>query len=425
MYLQGLREKALPDRRRIWAGNNRYRRDRVADTIAGHAQRGNAIKILSRRISIATPCLASVRWMCLLLITATCLMTSYSSRGDEAEFEFVPLVVITDMEPDDRIALHLAAALFPDRLALVGTTVMHSFRKMLLAERLLQQLGLGHIPVVQGSGGNAASYPEVRSSSAARAYDHEGVGILDEQTLLAANIQPRTSPDLQAELRRVLSENLQVEFLILAPPTDLVLVLTDSPELIERVAHIHLMGGWVDNGSATEPELRSTYNWNMDPASAAQLLRMRGLAITIYSSHTIKHQFAGGSVQQANYPNIVALLNDNADALPSVAETIISGASWDNHVMDQIPALESVIGRENAGQQFSPADPIVVVGAYRPELALEKTSVSISLVESDLDPARGFRILLEPAPDSRIELIEKIDEAIFERVFVDAFEEIL
>jgi len=375
---------------------------------------------------MATRALPGARYVSLLILATICLVPDHASLATEADPEdIVPLVVITNMEPDDRIALHLVAALFPDRLTLVGTTVMHSYRKKLLAERLLLQLGLGRVPVAQGSGGYASRYPNIESSAAARAYDHEGTGILEKQTLLDANAHVRSSSDLQMELQKILSENQQVEFFILAPPTDLVTVLDDFPDLAEHVSHIHLMGGWVDTGIAPERELRTTYNWNMDPTSSAKLLSLRDVSITLYSSHTIKNQFAGGSVQRANYPDIIALLDDNAGSLPSIAETIVSSASWDNHVMNRIPALENVIGRDNAGRQFSPADPIVVIGAYSSNLATRTAAVDVLLDDTDVDSSRGHRIRVVPAPDSMIDLVEELDEDVFREVFIEAFEKLL
>ncbi len=333
-----------------------------------------------------------------------------------------PIVVITDMEPDDRIALHLVAALFPNRLALIGTTVMHAYRKKLLAERLMQQLNLGHIPVVQGSGGDAASYPDIASSNAARAYDHEGAGILDAQILSAANAHARSSSALQHALRTLLSQNSQVEILVLAPPTDLVQVLSEFPSLAESISRIHLMGGWVEVETTDEVELRTTYNWNMDPSASRRLLARQDIRITLYSSHTVKQQFSGGSVNVNNYANLIVALESQADALPSIADTIVSSRSWDNHVMDQIPALEEIIGRENAGRQFSPADPLVVIGAYNSALAEEESSVAVLLDEQDLDPARGYRIDLDPSADSNIKVLETLNEDVFEQVFITAFE---
>jgi hypothetical protein len=365
----------------------------------------------------------SFRLVALTALVAVALRSAYALEVDAPYAANAgPIVVITDMEPDDRIALHLVAALFPDRLALIGTTVMHSYRKKLLAERLMQQLDLGHIPVVQGSGGDATSYPNISSSSAARAYDHEGIGILDEQTLLEANAHARSSQDFQLALRKLLSRSLQVEILVLAPPTDLVQVLTEYPDLAENISQIHLMGGWVEVNTADKVELRTTYNWNMDPSASRQLLAFQDISIKLLSSHTVKRQFSGGSVRVNNYPNLIAALESNANSLPSVADTIVSSRSWDNHVMDQIPALEEIIGRENAGRQFSPADPLIVIAAFSADLAEQESSVAVLLDEQDLDQNRGYRIDLYPSTATNIQLLEKLNEEIFEQVFLKAFE---
>ena len=72
------------------------------------------------------------------------------------------IIVITDLEPDDRMALHLLAARFrAPEIAFVGTTVMHAGRKALLARRLLGQLGLAEVPVFSGPGGEAGDYPDI------------------------------------------------------------------------------------------------------------------------------------------------------------------------------------------------------------------------------------------------------------------------
>ena len=135
-----------------------------------------------------------------LTITGLFGLFVFSGCGDqvpEPESK-VPIVVITDMEPDDRIALHLLVALFPERVSLIGTTVMHSYRKKVLAERLMRQLNMSHIPVIQGSGGYAEDYPEIASSRAGREYDLEGMDILDQRALQDMANQARSSKQLLA-----------------------------------------------------------------------------------------------------------------------------------------------------------------------------------------------------------------------------------
>jgi hypothetical protein len=66
---------------------------------------------------MATSDLQGARYVGMLILVTLCLVPARGSRADEPDpVDFVPLVVIADMEPDDRIALHLVAALFPDRL---------------------------------------------------------------------------------------------------------------------------------------------------------------------------------------------------------------------------------------------------------------------------------------------------------------------
>jgi len=366
------------------------------------------------------------RYPRLLLLTFTGLFGLFAASecGDRApEFEHpAPVVVITDMEPDDRLALHLLVARFPERLILIGTTVMHSYRKKVLAERLLQQLDMAHIPVVQGSGGHADDYPDIASSRAGREYDLEGAHILDQRTLQDMGDHARSSKRLQIELRRVLSANQSVEIFVLAPPTDLSAVLKEFPELADHISRVHLMGGWVEVKGPVSTELRATYNWNMDPDASKQLLESQAFPITLYSSHVVKNNFSGGSLQRSTFPELIDLLETSSERSPSVAETHVAGRSWDNHLMDRIPELDEVIGRENAGMQFSPADPVVIVGAFAPEFVLGRTPVRVRLDENDLDPGKGYRIFVEPSADSQIELVEDFDKTVFRDVFSDTFE---
>ena len=112
------------------------------------------------------------------------------------------LLVIVDLEPDDQIALMLLAAQVPEEIVSVGTTVMHAGRKQVLAERFLQQIGLAGIPGIQGSGGDAKSYLEIASSSAAREYLSEGHGLLPEAELALINRDmPRSSETLSQAIR--------------------------------------------------------------------------------------------------------------------------------------------------------------------------------------------------------------------------------
>jgi hypothetical protein len=362
-------------------------------------------------------------FLVLLGMIAVSISPGFCAPDSESE-DTGPIVVITDMEPDDRIALHLIGVMFPERLAFIGTTVMHSFRKRMLAERLMQQLGLGRVPIFQGSGGYAEDYPDIASSRPGREYEHEGAGILQEQVLLEMADRPRSSRQLQREIGRILSDNRKVEFFLLAPATDLARVLEQSPELAEHISRAHLMGGWVEIGQPDGAELRTTYNWNMDPTSARQILESQAFPITLYSSHTIKERFSGGTVNRDNFPQLIDLLETASGRLKSVSETLVASGSWDHHLMDRLPQLEAVIGRENAGRQFSPADSIVVVGAFAPDLITGRSSVRIRLDAEEFDPNRGYRVFVTPFPGSKIQLVDDFDELVFQNAFVEAFEKL-
>lgn len=324
------------------------------------------------------------------------------------------LLVIVDMEPDDRIALMLLAAEFPHEISLVGTTGMHAGRKAVLARKFLEQLGLATIPVIQGSGGEPSSYLEINSSRAAREYQSEGRGLLPDAQLTAINSDtPRSSEALSREIRDLLRSRDDTEIVLLAPATDLVKALEDESALASRIRHIHVMGGWSDK---TQPSgdvvRRTTYNWNMDPEAGSKLMSMTTIPMTLYSSHTIKHSFSGGSINREGYPVIIGELESRQDRVPAFGSFMVATESWDHHLMKKIPSMKTIVG-DNAGRQFTPADPAVVVGMTRPDFVTAARPVDIMIDLTDLDPAKGFRVLVEDNPSSRISLVESVDPEIF------------
>ena len=170
------------------------------------------------------------------------------------------VIVITDLEPDDRIALLLVAArLQPAEILLLGTSVMHAGRKRLPVKQLLDQLGLSKVPVIQGSGGDADDYPEIASSKAVRTYADEGKGLLPDSELARIDSDTSRSSDALSEaIRDQLHRHPGTEILLLAPPTDLVKALEMEPGLAVRVEHIHLMGGWSQGAEADGRTVRRT-----------------------------------------------------------------------------------------------------------------------------------------------------------------------
>lgn len=339
------------------------------------------------------------------------------------------LIVITDMEPDDRIALELVASNLAERVQMIGTSVKNSFRKAALVRHQLSETPLSSIPIFVGSGGDANDYTDIASSRAAREYHQEGQGILSDEKLRALKglEVSKGSDDLVKALKRSLETALQsrnlLEIVLLAPPTDLVKVLEANPELSKAIKHIHIMGGWVEvkSPATNEMEMRSTYNINMDAEASAKLLRLIDIPMTVYSSHIIKPNFAGGSINKSNFPQIVELIESSqARGLQTFRK---AGLSWDSHLIEKIPPLKNVIG-ENAGRQFTPADPLVIAGILRPELITSFETVNISIDLADLDSARGFRVDVKPNPNSRIKLVTGIDTNVFASVMVQSLKKI-
>jgi hypothetical protein len=157
----------------------------------------------------------------------------------------------------------------------------------------------------------------------------------------------------------------------------------------------------------------------MAPNAAARLMGMDGIPMTLYSSDLVKASFAGGSINPENSPEVIAALEELGDTEPAVASFFIAANDWDQHVMQAIPSLRKVIGA-NAGQQFTPADPLVAVGMTTPDLILRQRRVRIQIDLEDLDPDRGFRVEVSDDPHSRIGLIEAIDAEVFrEQVIKD------
>ena len=338
------------------------------------------------------------------------------------------LVVITDLEPDDRLAIHLLASRFGSRqLALVGTTVMHAGRKKILTRRLLDQLGLDKVPVIQGSGGKGGAYPSIASSAAARTYADEGKGILSEEELLIAEQAALGSPDLSQEIWRLLkaAKEKEIVFAVMAAPTDLVTVLKQYPDLKEKIGAVYIMGGWVEAFSADGAgavQRFATYNWNMDPEAAKTLFEIEGIQTILFSSHIIKPTFGGGSINEGNYPDIINALRKAGQSMPSILEGFIAGESWDRHLIATIPTLGKIIG-SFAGQQFTPADPLLAAAMIdNDRIIMETEKVSVRIAVNEVDFNRGYEVKVVPDASSSVEMVTRIDRARFEVLMVEVLD---
>jgi len=329
-------------------------------------------------------------------------------------------IVITDLEPDDRIALHVLAARIPkDQILFVGTTVKNAARKKELTRKLLDQLQLQDVPLYQGSGGSAASYHDIASSRAARQYSQEGENLLSVEKLNELEHADYSSTELQNHLKNALEENHDVQIILLAPPTDLVAVLAETPSLKKNIKHIYIMGGWVELQEHEQTVLRTTYNWNMDPVASAQLMKMNDMPMTLYSSHTIKESFSGGSCNIDNATAVINCMNELQSQMPSLKDQTIAALSWDEHIMAQIPALKEVI-EPYKGKQFTPADPLVIIGIINNDLIASEQAVDVKIDLTDLDASKGFRVYVTPNWASKIRLVQEINVDVFKKQLVES-----
>lgn len=333
------------------------------------------------------------------------------------------IIVITDLEPDDRVALDLIASHFSDKnIMLVGTTVMHAARKAALVRKQLNQLGLGSVPVFQGSGGVSDDYRAIYSTKAAKSYKREGQGILTAEELQRLDAAPRTSGELQQGIKKRLeiAADKSVEIVMLAPPTDLVKVFGDTPELQKKIKHIYIMGGWAKlSGEDGDSICRTSYNWDMDPESSAQLMEMSHLPMTLYSSHVIKRCFPGGSINGKNFPELIELMNKYREILPSLEDTAHAKKSWNNHVMETIPSLKPII-EPYADHQITPADPAVIVGMIDPKFKIKEKKVRIKIDLTD-QTEKGCRVDIAEDPSSQISLVEELDLSVFKEQLLKAY----
>jgi hypothetical protein len=94
--------------------------------------------------------LSSLHYLLLSAISASLA----HCRGDGEPPTKRDLIILTDMEPDDRIALAMVASQpeLAKRLLFVGTTLLNTNLKAALVRRQLEQTGLGHVKVFAGTG---------------------------------------------------------------------------------------------------------------------------------------------------------------------------------------------------------------------------------------------------------------------------------
>lgn len=364
-----------------------------------------------------------IAWFCLapvlsLLATATAANTPAVLQCLEADRKKPDAtIVVTDLEPDDRFALHvLAHNLDAGELDLAGTTLLHTRLKTALLRRLLDQLYRGGVKVVQGFGRTPGEYPPTRSSAAARSFAVEGVGILSASELGDISKDRNDSTALQAAIIDVLSRHARVDIVLLAPGDDLAAALEERPTLGDHVACLFMMGGWQN---LPGKELRSTYNWNMAPESADYLLSRVDLPIILFSSHALRKSFPSISVNRSNFPEVWQVIEDNAGESPSISETLVASAAWDKHIVSAYPAVREVL-EPHVGRNFSPADPTVAIALADGNIIDGFELMNVELHLDDLDLISGYALTIEGNDDGHVAVVESVNVDLFRRRMIES-----
>lgn len=348
------------------------------------------------------------------------LILNNSTEPDECEYYF-----ISDDEPDDEESYTNIASYFSEKKIRIGTTGMHAGRKRAIVRKIFDILNLPMVPVYQGTGGTKDSYRDVDSTRAAKTYLDEGIDVLTKDELNEANNLPRSSNELSEKIEETLSQakDHSVIFAVLAPPTDLMKVLSKSSHLTKKIKHIHIMGGWRARDENGKRICRTTYNWDMDPESSAELMKIKDVAMTLYSSHTFLNSFKLGIINSDTMPNLIDHKMKYRSLLPSLDISMRSSYNWSKHVIKAIPNLKNII-EPFQDHQTTPADSAVVIGMINEKLIVSKRKVNISIDLKDMTN-KGFRVDVEDNPDSNITLVDKIDSKIYEDGMILAYKRLL
>ena len=329
------------------------------------------------------------------------------------------ILIITDLEPDDRKALDVLVSKFTaNEILFIGSTVMHAARKKALILKILNQLGLNTIPVYQGSGGKELFNEKLNSIKAASTYTREGRGILPDEELEAVCKLPTSSSELYTKLLEVLknANKSSIEIALLAPPTDLVKVLSYDYELRKKIKKIYVMGGWNELQEKGSICRRTTYNWDMDPAASAKLMQMSDIPMMLFSTHAISRHFTG-SINSSNSKHLIQQIKQSdLKSLPDAEKAMMS---WNQHVMETIPRLRPVI-EPHKDHQFTPADPIVAVSMITENFVERSTKVRININLNEVTEA-GYTVDVVENPGSSIELVERMNIPKFNEVMMSTY----
>jgi purine nucleoside permease len=89
-------------------------------------------------------------------------------------------------------------------------------------------------------------------------------------------------------------------------------------------------------------------------------------------------------------------------------------------MIDKIPFLRTIIGPYKE-KQFTPADPLVVVGLINKNLIKNAVPATIKIDVNDKDKNKGFRVYVTTNASSKTTIVDSIDTAVFEEEILASF----
>jgi inosine-uridine nucleoside N-ribohydrolase len=184
----------------------------------------------------------------------------------------LPLIIDSDPGLDDALAIGLACAR-PELNLLAVTTVggnadvRHCTENAL---RLLNRYGRNDVPVAEGAAG--ALLGEVIRATEIHGESGIGSTVLDASPNAA---QPGGAVELIASILREHPEPVTIA--PVGPLTNIALLIRLHPELVDRIAHLSIMGGSIGEGNKT---VSAEFNIYADPEAADVVFRS-GIPITM------------------------------------------------------------------------------------------------------------------------------------------------
>ena len=164
--------------------------------------------------------------------------------------DVISLILDTDIgdDVDDAFALAWAARHPEIRLCAVTTVLGDTHWRAALALRLLDELGVGDVPVAAGEPGGAV----------------EGITLSGDVVVPLGSDDPRRDPRSATRLMAdVIAAAPPVWLATIGPATNAADLLAERPEALDRLAGVVMMGGRDDPSNPRE------HNFGLDPTAAA------------------------------------------------------------------------------------------------------------------------------------------------------------